>query len=837
MSKASITNEQIKRISQLVSDSFASDLDPSVKLEQIYGAMDTIILNSEEDALRVYFLIILALETCIPALILKTKDRLKLKDMGEKCLHYCHILPVTSQNSHLYTRLSLALARYQVLEGDTWASITETMVGEYLGRDSKIIAEASVLLRAEQAWRLGHLRTAKIALHTFDSQKASHNPERLEALRLLIRIYRLSGDVEQAESLGFSYQDEFATQDSSKRLLELENFFSRLVKGEDPKELATFLNREQNQLENSSLDNGRLWLFASRYRDIWKSFSKSRSRKSKSVKVSVATEQYVAQLIEVMEELYKQDVPLQNRLKTLGLSLKLGVSGPDPEAGMVFIAASIRWLHRIKQLTFASILSDEYQSLSLKFSEGAKLDTLNLLQDVRENLPVVVDRESVKRQAQLYTGTLPRFLKISQIAAKATYLFAKLHIQSLDKEAFNVRKKQIFQDIFKDLEQAFSDFKGPTMKIGQMLAASCLMNDDSQAIMQRVYDSAEAIPFALMRQGIDQDDPQFFEKNFSYFDAVPFAVASIGQVFRATLHDGTPVAVKIKYPEVEKIVSADMRIARVFMPIFRQFFPKERAEGIFDQFRQRFERECDYLKEAESQSQMGQLVKDHPQLRAPKLYGELSNQHLLVSEFVTGIRLDHYLQTASQEQRNQLALTMMRFFTLSIFRFRLMHIDPHLANFIVDGDDLIILDFGAVIAPLDEAIVTMQNIMVCMYRGDYDNAYDELVKMDVIRPDHMSREEFRTGFGRHLFSPFDQDEVRTPYQDGRGNVLEYVMHARLASTIYPDVRLFFVLSIICVYKDLLTRMQASINWHDALGSLLLEFGFIDEKVAPAQRGA
>ncbi len=826
MSKFSISSEQIANITQDVRDSFGSKRSAEEQLQAVYQDLDQVELKSGEDALRIYFLVLYALEHCSSVLVHKAKDRHRLSDMALKCLQYCHIMPVTSQHSYLYSRLHQAQARFSLLEGNVWESVADTIVGEYLGRDSKISGEADILLRAEQAWRLGHLRTAKIALHTFDMQNAGSAAVHLSAVRLLMRIYRLSGELEHSLSLIFAYRKEFHEDPETTRIFELEEQICLMAKGQDPKDLAAFLNREKKQLDPASLGSGRLWLAASRYRDIWKSLSKSKAATSKSKRLSGMPEHFVQDLLDTLEELYDQDLPLQHRLAMLGTKIAQLSSGSDPEAGLLFLAASIRWLHRIKQITFASILIDEYQAQSLKFSDGISTDSLKILHDLRESVPVVVDRSAVKQQNQLYTGMLPRFLRISQIAAKATFLFGRLHLKPMNQEDFRQQQQAIFQEILKDFEKAFSDFKGPAMKIGQMLAASCFMNEEAQDTLRRVYDHAQAVSFEIMKQPVEQEFPQFFANNFETFVTEPIAVASIGEVFKASLAGGISVAVKIKYPEVEKVIASDMRLARVFMPIFRVYFARNRIEPIFDQYRQRFEMECDYLNEARNQMAMAENFADDPFIHIPKSYPHLCNKHLLVSEFIHGTRLDEFIQTANQEQRNHVASVMLRFLLKGLFRFQLMHIDPHLANFIVDGDRLVVLDFGAVISPHESALECMRQLVVSMYRGDFPTAYQELTKIGLVDSSLVNFEDFKQGIGLHLMSPFHLDRIQTHYGDGNGNILEFMIQSGLNRKVTADASLFFVFTVIGFYKDLGARCQAELNWHQLMGEVLRELGML-----------
>lgn len=837
MAKIGVTSEQITKISQEIEDSFRDRKGNDELLESVYREMDQIVLNSVEDGLKVFFLIVYALENCFQVVLRKNKDSEKLFEMAENSLNYCNITPVTSQHSHLYSRLHLNIARFRLAEGNTWTSITETMLSEYLSRDSKVSWETSILLRAEQAWRLGHLRTAKIALHTYDMQSESSGETRFEAACLLIRIYRLSGELDHAQALSFSKQTEPIPGSLSSSVIDLEKIYCQLVRGQDPKDLADYLNLKRTAMSDASFDMGRLWLCASRYRDIWKSVAKGKARKTRTQKARTARDNFIFNILDTLEEMYNPDLPLQVRLKALGAQLEHVHKGPDPEAGQLFLAAAIRWLYRSKHTNFASILMDHYQVLSYKYSEGSKSDTLGLLDELMESLPVIVNKESVRQNSQLYTRTLPRFLKISQIAAKGAYLFAKVRIKKLGPTEFRQQKILVYQQIIKDFEKAFGDFKGPAMKIGQLLAVSCFVNEDMQNIMQRINDNAEPVSFEFMRKPVEKLLPNYFLDSFSSFNTTAFAVASIGQVFKASLHSGEQVAVKIKYPEVEKIIAADMQIARFFLPLFRYFFTADNAEIVIEQFKIRFEKECDYLLEAESQSLVAKLFEGHPDIKVPKVYHELSNSMVLVSEFVDALRLDHFVELASLEERNKIAGSLLKFLLKTMFEAKIVNMDPHFGNFLVKGQDLVVLDFGAMMAITDLEIEQFKTIALATYYGDFAGALEVYKTLGLGGKEVQSVDNFKRGIGYHFFFPFHQDRIQVQYEGDMGNALEYFARHDHMVTMKADISRFFVHTLFGMYKDIWSRLQARLNWNELLGEVLIELGLIDKAKSTQERGA
>ena len=107
--------------------------------------------------------------------------------------------------------------------------------------------------------------------------------------------------------------------------------------------------------------------------------------------------------------------------------------------------------------------------------------------------------------------------------------------------------------------------KGAAMKLGQVLSfvdigiVPAEYRERFQAKLASLRDAAPTVCFEQMRKVIEQDLGEPVNSAFADFDPEPIAAASIGQVYRATLHDGRDVAVKVQYPGIGDAVRADMK--------------------------------------------------------------------------------------------------------------------------------------------------------------------------------------------------------------------------------------------------------------------------------------
>ena len=247
---------------------------------------------------------------------------------------------------------------------------------------------------------------------------------------------------------------------------------------------------------------------------------------------------------------------------------------------------------------------------------------------------------------------------------------------------------------------ALGTMKGAAMKLGQVLSFLDVglvpeeHREEFQAKLAKLRDAAPKVRFKDMRKVIEEELEGPLDEAFASFTEEPIASASIGQVYRATLHDGREVAVKVQYPGVNSAVRADMQNLGMILRLMRSVAPGLDAKAIGEEIRTRVVEELDYEMEAQNQRAMARIFRGHPFIVIPEVVTSLSRERLMVSEFVQGVGFEE-IRTLDQAQRDRVGEILFRFFFGCMYRHQQFSGDPHPGNYmLLDDGRVAFLDFG-----------------------------------------------------------------------------------------------------------------------------------------------
>jgi len=267
-----------------------------------------------------------------------------------------------------------------------------------------------------------------------------------------------------------------------------------------------------------------------------------------------------------------------------------------------------------------------------------------------------------------------------------------------DTAAAEASHEQIADAVFETL----GSMKGAAMKLGQLLAFVDLDMEESVSDvytrrLRGLLDDAPATDTAAIEASVTEQYGAPPQEVFARWDAEPLAVASIGQVHRAALPDGTEVAVKVQHPGIAEAVEADLGNLSALRPVAALTHPNLDAGPLIEEVRARVRDELDYQKEAAYQQAFADRFAGHPAIRVPQVFADWCRPRVLVSEYVEGRPFEEVLESPDAE-RDRLGEIIFRFTFSSLYRFRIFNADPHPGNFLFPtepGGPVTFLDFGS----------------------------------------------------------------------------------------------------------------------------------------------
>jgi len=241
--------------------------------------------------------------------------------------------------------------------------------------------------------------------------------------------------------------------------------------------------------------------------------------------------------------------------------------------------------------------------------------------------------------------------------------------------------------------------RGAVMKLGQTIANfPDVAPVQFVETLEKLHFEAPPMHFSLLREQVRSElggDP---EDIFASFETRAFAAASLGQVHRAVLKSGEPVAIKIQYPGIGKTVRSDFRNLNRLMAPLRLTKDWESLKGMLDDVQRMVELESDYEIEARTQRKVRELFREDDGIVIPRVYDQFSTPRILTTEFIDGVHIQQFMrQNPSQELCDSFGAKIGRALARIYFAGKVMYTDIHPGNLVFVGDGRLgLLDFGAV---------------------------------------------------------------------------------------------------------------------------------------------
>jgi predicted unusual protein kinase regulating ubiquinone biosynthesis (AarF/ABC1/UbiB family) len=284
------------------------------------------------------------------------------------------------------------------------------------------------------------------------------------------------------------------------------------------------------------------------------------------------------------------------------------------------------------------------------------------------------------------------------------------------------RQEQAMLRTADDVAQLMGNMKGVTMKVGQIMSlmGGAAVSEEFAERLATLQSSAPPMAPELVREVFERDFGRPPGRMFRRFDERPFAAASIGQVHRAELPDGTPLAVKVQYPGVREAITADLANLGAILGLAGVAARGFDAGPVVEDLRRGIMAEMDYALEAERQGRFHRVFEGHPFVRVPRVYPEQSSSHVLVQEYIPGEPFAA-ARELPQPQKDRIAEIIFRFTFGSMHRHGLFQADPHAGNYLLLPDGKVaFLDFGCISEFEPELLENINGVVAGVLSGDIE---------------------------------------------------------------------------------------------------------------------
>ena len=274
--------------------------------------------------------------------------------------------------------------------------------------------------------------------------------------------------------------------------------------------------------------------------------------------------------------------------------------------------------------------------------------------------------------------------------------------------------------------------------------------------LSKLREQAPPMPVAGIRRTIEEQLGEPVDRLFAFFDDVPLATASIGQVHAALLPDGREVVVKVHKPGVVQRIEEDLEILLQLARVASRRSPLGRYYDFVDlaqEFAWTLRSELDYIREGRNADTFRANFRNDPSVVVPMVHWDLTTERVIVMERMHGIRIDDLAGLdAAGIDRPALAVRSARIVLRAIFEHAFYHADPHPGNFFVRADGAIaVLDFGMVGRVEEQMRRDLLALLAAIVDQDVDRMIDAYAALGVV-----VREDDRAALSREFHHLLDR---------------------------------------------------------------------------------
>ena len=296
-------------------------------------------------------------------------------------------------------------------------------------------------------------------------------------------------------------------------------------------------------------------------------------------------------------------------------------------------------------------------------------------------------------------ATFEEFMKVAEISIKD-----KTSHKRMNEIVRIMRQYKVLHGLTPEQAVEVLQALGPTyVKIGQLASnRSDLLPKAYCDAFEKLRDDANPRPFDVVIEQIDRAYGKSWHEVFASIDPVPLGAASIAQVHKATLLDGTTVAVKVRRPGVAESMAEDIMLMKHLLALGEFASNSHRdillsLEGFIEEIERTTASEVDFTSELHNLMRFHDELADEEGVTSPVAYPQYSCESVLVMEFVQGTEISH--TQALREQGidvSALARRVCQSYVTQVLDDGFFHADPHPGNILVRDGEVVWIDLGMV---------------------------------------------------------------------------------------------------------------------------------------------
>jgi len=275
---------------------------------------------------------------------------------------------------------------------------------------------------------------------------------------------------------------------------------------------------------------------------------------------------------------------------------------------------------------------------------------------------------------------------------------------------------------------------------------------------RKLQDQVAPFSFDEVRRTIEEETGGPVEELFATVEAGVLAAASIAQVHRATLTDGSRVVIKVRRPGIERTVKQDLGVLKLIVDTVEHYVAESRSIGlqtIYEEFSRAIRKELDFFLEGSNTENIRRNFEGHDEVVVPRVHWELTSESLLVMEEIVGVpatdptAMSAYLDSQRHKMAEALACAYMKM----VFEDGVFHADLHAGNIRITPEGKVaLLDFGSVGYLTGEMQQSLGNFFLALINRDYQGLADEFLKLG-LTDDGINASKFERDL-RDLIEPY-----------------------------------------------------------------------------------